>query len=115
VSRYIVTVAFAALLVGWTVSLVVLQVTNDPDPAPVVNVIEQPATACEQFEQASAFLTQDGQSGDSARLILTAAGEAMGVPADSAPASALSGPASEAVHRHGRLFQKCVDGANASP
>ena len=101
-NQFVVAAAFAALLMGWTVSVVALQVTDDT-PAPVIQNV-RPLSACEQFEAATAFLAQDTQN---SALILTAAGEAMGVAPPSQDLGTNSA-AAEAARRLGQMLLLCT-------
>ena len=111
-NQFVVAAAFAALLMGWTVSVVALQITDDT-PAPVIQNVERPLSACEQFEAATAFLSNDAGDDDLPLLILTAAGEAMGVPAPS-PDLGTNAPAAEAARRLGQMLLLCTAEARES-
>jgi len=103
VNQFVIAAAFAALLMGWTVSVVALQITDDTQ-APIVQNIERPPTACEQFEAAAAFLRQDPAM---TSLVLTAAGEAMGVPQPSTDFGT-NPAAAEAARRLGQMLLLCT-------
>jgi hypothetical protein len=109
VNQFVIAAAFAALLIGWTVSVVVLQITDDT-PAPIIQNVEPPPSACEQFEAATAFLTQDPAM---SALVLTAAGEAMGVTPPS-PDLGTNPAAAEAARRLGRMLLLCTAEAQES-
>jgi hypothetical protein len=106
VNQFVVAAAFAALLMGWTVSVVALQVTDDT-PAPVIQNIERPLTSCEKFEAATAFLRSNGGTNELPTLILTAAGEAMGVPPTD-PNFGTDASTAEAARRLGRMLTACT-------
>ena len=102
-NQFVIAAAFAALLMGWTVSVVALQITDDTQ-APTVQNIERPPSACEQFEAATAFLTEDPAM---TALVLTAAGEAMGVTPPS-PDLGTNPAAAEAARRLGQMLLLCT-------
>ena len=102
-NQFVIAAAFAALLMGWTVSVVALQITDDTQ-APTVQNIERPPSACEQFEAATAFLTEDPAM---TALVLTAAGEAMGV-SPPAPDFGTNPAAAEAARRLGQMLLLCT-------
>ena len=102
-NQFVIAAAFAALLMGWTVSVVALQITDDTQ-TPIVQNVERPPTACEQFEAATAFVTEDPAM---AALVLTAAGEAMGVTPPS-PDLGTNAAAAEAARRLGQMLLLCT-------
>jgi hypothetical protein len=106
VNQFVVAAAFAALLMGWTISVVALQVTDDT-PAPVFQNVERPPSACEDFDAATAFLSRDAGNEDLPLLILTAAGEAMGVSA-STEDYGTNPSAAEAARRLGQMLLACT-------
>jgi hypothetical protein len=104
VNQFVITAAFAALLMGWTVSVVALQITDDTQ-APIVQNLERPPSACEQFEAATAFLEEDAGL---PLLVLSAAGEAMGVPRTNATGPSRDPAADEAIRRLGQMLLLCT-------